>query len=156
MCVEICYCVVVWTFTKMLNCFKCACFARSIAVCACFSRIESHDLALSSNVQFITLDVFEKNKHSRCDVHLWQKHFRQNMFIALKTIKRTLLSSIITHPKILSHKFSMIHVSQSFQEIFKWFYRNIFFAEVLWFQRLILTLFVFESFFIFLIIILLC
>ena len=30
------------------------------------------------------LIVCEKSKLSRCDVHLWQKHFRQNMFIALR------------------------------------------------------------------------
>ena len=54
----------------MRNCFRCACFARSTAVCAGFSRIVSHDLTLSNNVQLTTLDVFEKNKHSRCGVHL--------------------------------------------------------------------------------------
>jgi len=65
-----CICVKIVNKLKMLNCFRCSCFARSIAVCACFSRIESHDLALSNNVQFTALDVFETNKHSRCDVHL--------------------------------------------------------------------------------------
>jgi len=57
---------------KIVNKLKCSnvYFARSVAACACFSSIESHDLALSNNVRFTSLDVFEKNKHSRCDVHL--------------------------------------------------------------------------------------
>jgi len=41
-----------------------------------------------------------KSKLLTCDVHLWQKHFRQNMFVVLKTINIICFQPLSPTPKL--------------------------------------------------------